>query len=173
MTTERAGRELPDGLELRHPTEAEHLHLWRCAKDWGERRDRGILPRRWIRDFGPTSWVADLNGTPVGILIGYPSPGRPSEAVVLLVATEPSLRRRGIGRALVTRFAAQAAGSARETVRMVIWPGDPPAIRFLRGVGFNPSEEPGGQRLYGTPALADYDGEGEDRAVFVLDVPGA
>jgi hypothetical protein len=33
-------------------------------------------------------------------------------------------------------------------------------------MGFAPDEGSGTQRLYGTPAYADYDGEGEDRVVF-------
>ena len=33
-------------------------------------------------------------------------------------------------------------------------------------MGFAPDDGPGTQRLYGTPAYADYDGEGEDRVVF-------
>ena len=37
-------------------------------------------------------------------------------------------------------------------------------------IGFRIEEGPGAQRLYGTPAYADYDGEGEDRVVFIRDL---
>jgi hypothetical protein len=33
-------------------------------------------------------------------------------------------------------------------------------------MGFTPSEGSGTQNLYGTPAFADYDADGEDRVVF-------
>ncbi len=40
-------------------------------------------------------------------------------------------------------------------------------------MGFRVMDGPGAQRLYGTPAYADYDYPGEDRVVFELELtPG-
>lgn len=157
-------------LGYRHPTEDDHARLWRAATDWFDRRDRSHLPRFWLRHFGPTSWLAVAGERPVGLLIGFPSPARSSEAVLLLVATDPGARHRGIARGLVERFANEARQRGCREIRAAVWPGDPVAVRFLRSLGFAVVDIPGGQRLYGTPAVADYDGEGEDRAILVLDL---
>jgi hypothetical protein len=37
-------------------------------------------------------------------------------------------------------------------------------------MGFTPIDGPGTQRLYGTPAFPDYDGEGDERTVFTRDL---
>ena len=37
-------------------------------------------------------------------------------------------------------------------------------------MGFRPDDGPGTQRLYGTIAYPDYDGEGEDRVRFIRDL---
>jgi hypothetical protein len=53
-------------------------------------------------------------------------------------------------------------------VESVVWPGNRVGIRFLERLGFAPVPESLATPLYGVPALADYDGDGEDRAVMVL-----
>ncbi len=159
----------PDGVVLRRPTESDHRRLARLVDQWWGERGRGRLPRLWFRDFASTSWLAEsADGRPVGVLAGYRSQDRPEEAAVHLVAVAPGWRRRGLGRRLVETFIDQVAAVGVERVTAVAWPGNPGAMAFLRAVDFSPVDHGSrGQRLYGTPAIADYDGEGEDRAVFV------
>ena len=165
------GPELLAGLIFRRPAEADHPRLARLADDWFERRERARLPRDWLRAFGDTSWLAERpDGRPAGLLIGFWSPGHPSEGLLLLVMVDPAGRHRGLDRALVNLFTADARDRGLEHVRAVAWPGDPLAVRFLAGLGFVALELPGSRRLYGTPAVQDYDGEGEDRAIFELDL---
>jgi hypothetical protein len=49
-------------------------------------------------------------------------------------------------------------------LKTTAWPDDRPTIAFLRAIGFELIEPPGGQRLYGTPAIAEFDAPGDDRA---------
>ena len=84
-----------------------------------------------------------------------------------LVAVEPNRRRQGLGRQLVERFVAQMTSAGVETISAIAWPGEPPAIAFFEAVGFVAQGGPGSQRIHGTTAFPDYDGDGADRVVFV------
>jgi RimJ/RimL family protein N-acetyltransferase len=55
-------------------------------------------------------------------------------------------------------------------VMAITWPGNRVSVAFHRSIGFRVVEGPGTQRLYGSPAFPDYDGDGEDRVVFVREL---
>jgi ribosomal protein S18 acetylase RimI-like enzyme len=156
------------GLRFRRPTEADHRRLIDLVDDWfGGRRVRDEFARFWFRDFSSTSWLAETtDGEIAGILLGYRSPDDPATAVVHLLAVNPNLRRRGIGRALVETFAADLRERGAERLVVVVRPDEPIAVRFLRALGFEPDRGPGTMLLYGTPAYPDYERGGEDRAIF-------
>jgi hypothetical protein len=52
----------------------------------------------------------------------------------------------------------------------ITWPGNRVSVAFHRSIGFRLEDGPGTQRLYGSPAYPDYDGDGEDRVVFVREL---
>ena len=159
-------------LALRHPTEADQSRLVALVDEWfGGRRVRHLVGRAWFRHFGSTSWLAvDPEDRPVGFLIGYRSPDRPAEAVVHLVGVDPNHRRRGIARALVAGFLTDVARAGVTTVTALAWPDDPIAVAWFGALEFRPDDGPGSQRLFGTTAFPDYDGDGEDRVVFVREL---
>ena len=156
------------GRTIRAATEADHGWVTAVADEWfAGRRVRHLLPRAWFRHFGSTSVVAtDATGHPCGILVGFLSPDHPAEAVIHLLAVHPNQRRRGIGRELVEAFRAGAAAHGRSVLTTVCWPDEPGALGFLRAVGFVPDTGPDTRRVYGQPAVPDYDGDGEDRVVL-------
>jgi ribosomal protein S18 acetylase RimI-like enzyme len=156
-------------LTLRHPTEADQPGVVALVDEWfGGRKVRHLVVRAWFRHVASTSWLADdAAGQPIGFLIGYRSQDHPAEGIVHLLAVHPSHRRRGIGRALVESFLADAAETGVATVSALAWPGEPIAIAFFRALGFRPDDGPGSQNLYGTPAFPDYETDGEDRIVFI------
>ena len=161
----------PLDVIVRRPGEDDHARLERVIDQWWGERGRGRLPRFWLRNFSGTSWLAETpNGSPVALLIGFVSPDRPTEAVLHLVATSPGRRRLGLARDLASRFAIDARARGAHEIQAVVWPGNPGGVAFLRAIGFSAVESPGGARLYGTPAIADYDGDGEDRSIFRLDL---
>jgi GNAT superfamily N-acetyltransferase len=159
----------------RRPTEDDHEPIVRRFDDWaGGRPARQLVARLWFRYFSGTSWVADRgDGRPIGIAIGFVSPDDPSLGILHLVAVDPARRREGIGRELVTKTAADAIERGAARIRTTAWPDDRPTLAFLEAVGFALLEGPGGQRLYGTPARADFDEPGDDRAELELVVPSA
>jgi len=155
--------------EARHLTDDDLAALDGRIRDWREERPgRGATGRSWFRHFGGTSWVAEATADhrPLGVLLGFRSVDRPAEAVIHLVAVDPAFRRRGIGRYLAERFAADLAGAGATKVTATCRPDDRIALAFFDALGFAPQAGPGSTRLYGVPAFANWDGDGEDRVLL-------
>lgn len=74
------------------------------------------------------------------------------------------------GRALYEAFIADVSGRGVRRVKAITWPGNRASVGFHQAIGFRIDAGPASQRLYGTPAYVAYDGEGEDRFVFVRDI---
>ena len=163
---------MSDELRFRRPIEADHPVLVGQVDDWwGGRKMHELLPRLWFQHFTGTSWVAeDAEGRLVGFLVGFVSPDRPDEAYIHMVGTSPNHRRTGLGRRLYERFFEDMRGLGVRRVRAVTWPGNQVSVRFHRAMGFHPSEGPGTQNLYGTPAYPDYDADGDDRVAFTREL---
>jgi len=153
-------------IDYRRPTDSDHDAIVRRFDDWaGGRTARQLLPRFWFRHFTGTSWIAARgDGQVIGVAIGFLGQDDPSVGVLHVIAVDPPQRRRGVGSELVARFTRDAATRGATTVRTTAWADDRPTIRFLEAVGFHLVEPPDRQRLYGMPAVADYDGPGDDRA---------
>jgi ribosomal protein S18 acetylase RimI-like enzyme len=156
------------GLSFRRPTEDDYPRVVDVVDDWwGGRRMRAILPRLWFQHFTGSSWIAETDdGDLAGFLVGFVSPDHPDEAYVHMIAADPNLRRHGVGRALYERFFEDMRPRGVRRVKAVTWPGNRISVAFHTRIGFQPTEGAGAQRLYGTSAFADYDGEGEDRVLF-------
>ena len=106
------------------------------------------------------------DGRVVGIAIGFVGQDDPSVAVL-------HVDRRRSAPAAAGRRIEEAVGAVRARrldPRRDDSPNHPrgrttgPRIRFLEAVSFHLIEPPDRQRLYGMPAVADYDGPGDDRA---------
>jgi GNAT superfamily N-acetyltransferase len=163
----RAGE--PGALAFRHPTEDDHLAVVARAEAWWPAPGvRASFPRLWFRHFGGTCWLAEEGRRLVGFAVGFIGVEHPSEARVLLVGVDPNHRRQGIGRALLERFADTVSERGADSIQAVIWAGDRPAIDFARALGFQPDSGPGTSLIYGVPAYADYDAEGDDKVVLRL-----
>ena len=163
--------DVPGGIAFRRPTEADYPGMVRVIDDWwGGRKMDHLLPRLWLQHFTGTSWLAETaDGRLAGFLIGFHSPDQSSVAYCRLIATNPNLRKLGIGRALYERFFEDARRAGRHQVRAVTWPGNRASIAFHRSLGFEIEAGQGSQNLYGSPAQAGYDFDREDRAILVRD----
>jgi len=170
-TTARAGSGL-EGITLRRPTEGDYPAISRVIDDWwGGRQLDHLLPRLWLQHFTGTSWLAEsADGRLAGFLIGFLSPDQPDVAYCHLVATNPNLRRRNLARLLYERFFDDARAAGRHTVTAITWPANHASIAFHRALGFVVESGPGSQNLYGTPAVADYDFNREDRAILARSI---
>jgi GNAT superfamily N-acetyltransferase len=153
---------------LRHPTDADFAALADRLADWADHSGDATPGRVWFRDFASSGWLAetDEGGRPLGIVLGFVSPERPGEAVLQYLSVDPANRRKGIGSRLVRDFeqAVRATGATR--VSAACRPDHRAMLVFLGSLGYAPLELPGGQRLYGVPAVANWNGSGEDRAVL-------
>jgi len=158
-----------EGVTFRRPVETDYPAISAVIDDWwGGRQLDHLLPRLWLQHFTGTSWLAETgDGRLAGFLIGFLSPDHPDVAYCHLVATNPNLRRRGLGRALYERFFDDARAGGRRTVTAITWPANRSSVTFHRALGFVVQGGPQSQNLYGTPALAGYDFEREDRALLV------
>jgi ribosomal protein S18 acetylase RimI-like enzyme len=159
-------------VRFRRPVEADHAHLVRLVDDWwGGRKVHHLLMRLWMQHFTGTSWfVEDADGKPIGFLVGFVSPDHPDQAYIHMVATSPNHRQAGLGRALYERFFEDMKSRGVRRVTAITWPANRVSVAFHSAMGFTPESGPGTQRLYGTPAFADYDAEGEDRTVFTREL---
>jgi len=162
----------PDGVTLRRPTEADYPSIVRVIDDWwGGRKMDVLLPRLWLQHFTGTSWLAETaDGGLAGFLIGFHSPDQPDVAYCRLIGTNPNGRLAGVGRALYERFFDDARRAGRHQVRAITWPGNRTSIAFHRALGFEIEVGPDSQNLYGTPAIAGYDFDREDRSILVRSV---
>jgi GNAT superfamily N-acetyltransferase len=160
-------------LTFRRPTEADYEPLVALVDEWwGGRRMQAYFLRLWFQHFSGTSWLAETaDGRPAGFLVGFISPADPTIGYVHLIAANPNLRRRGVGRALYERFFTDVGRLGVSEVRAITWPGNRPSVGFHLAMGFRPVEGGGSQNLYGTAAFADYDGPNEDRVVFSRAIP--
>ncbi len=161
-------------VSFRHPTEEDHRVLEPVLRDWcgGSRTLAESAQRLWFRHFASTSWIAQSpDGRIAGFVVGFVSPDRPSEAVVVVAATNPNVRRKGIGRALFARFEETAAALGARRVIAAVPPDERVAVDFLRALGFVTEGGEPTRRLFGVDAVVDYEGHGRDRAVFVREIP--
>jgi GNAT superfamily N-acetyltransferase len=156
-------------ITFRRPAEDDYLRVVGVVDDWWDGRALHVLlPRLWFQHFKGTSWLAeDAAGRLVGFLVGFISPDRPAVAYCHLIATDPNLRRAGVGRRLYERFFEDARTAGAQEVQAITWPGNRVSVAFHRAVGFLPKDGPGTQVLYGTPAVAGYDYGLEDRVVLI------
>jgi GNAT superfamily N-acetyltransferase len=155
----------PTALTFRRPTEADYVPIVRVVDDWWDGRAiHVLLPRLWLQHFTGTSWLAeDAGGRLAGFLIGFLSPDDPRVAYCHMVAANPNLRRSGVARRLYEHFFDDARRAGATSVHAVTWPGNRRSVAFHRSLGFAIRDGKGTQNLYGTPAVAGYDYDTEDR----------
>ncbi len=177
MTDERAGLRFRRptagaGLRFRRPTEGDHAGVIAVVDEWwGGRGMRALLPRLWFQHFTGTSWIAeDDAGRLGGFLVAFISPDAPDTGYVHMIAADPNRRRSGIGAALYQRAFADLAALGARRVVAITWPGNRISVAFHLRQGFRVLTSAATVPIYGTPATPDYDGEGEDRVVFVRDL---
>jgi ribosomal protein S18 acetylase RimI-like enzyme len=159
-------------ISLRRPTEHDHPRVVGVVDEWwGGRRMRALLPRLWFQHFTGTSWIAELDGGRLaGFVVAFISPDDPTTGYVHMVGADPNRRRSGIGRRLYQQVFDDLAARGVRRVKAITWPGNRQSVAFHRAMGFRVEEGDGTQNLYGTPAYPDYDGEGDDRVVFIRDL---
>lgn len=159
-------------VTIRHLEPADYAPLIAVVDDWwGGRAMRGMLPKLFFVHFRPTSFAAEVDGELVGFVCGFASQTDPEVAYVHFIGVDPTRRGERIGGLLYERLfeAARAAGCRR--VRAVTSPRNEASIAFHRRIGF--AVLPGPALSGDVAYIPDYDGPGEDRVVFALELAGS
>ena len=134
----------------------QHIDAW-----WGGREMAPMLPKLFFLHFEGTSFVAEReDGTIAGFLCGFLSQASDDEAYVHFLGVAPDQRGSGLGRDLYERFFATAHEHGRTVVRCVTSPANEDSIAFHQALGFEVDR-----------VAKDYDGPGEDRVLFVKNLP--
>jgi ribosomal protein S18 acetylase RimI-like enzyme len=163
---------LEAAMRLRRPTEDDYARVIDVVDEWWDGRHmRAMLPRLWFQHMSGTSWVAEEpDGRLRGFVVAFVSDDDPTAGYIHMVGADPNRRRAGIGRVLYEHAFADLADPGATHVTAVTWPGNRRSIAFHRAMGFRVDDGPGTRSIFGTPAYADYDGDGEDRVVFHRDL---
>ena len=127
-------------VELRGAIPADHEWIVRVADHWWGRPIVAVIPRLFLDHFHPTSLIATIGGEPVGFLVAFQSPARPTEGYVHFVGVDPRHRHVGLGRTLYTTFFELAAARGCRIVRAVTSEENTTSIAFHRRLGFNVSD---------------------------------
>lgn len=156
-------------LAIRHLEPSDYAPVIAVVDDWwGGRRMRDMLPKLFFAHFRPTSFVAEADGALAGFLCGFVSQTDPALAYVHFVGVDPARRGETIGRRLYERFFEAVTAAGCRQVRAVTSPQNAASIAFHRRVGF--AMLPGPAIAADVPYTPGYDGPGEDRVVFALDL---
>lgn len=87
--------------------------------------------------FPKTSFVAEKNGSVLGILLGFISQTEPVQGIVHILGVLPSARGQGVGRALLDTFEDVIREQGVESISLTTLVENENARSFYQKVGFN------------------------------------
>lgn len=160
-------------VAIRHVEQDDYQPILSVVDEWwGGRPMTGMLPKLFFIHFRSTSFTAVVDGQIVAFLIGFVSQTYPDQAYVHFLGVHPARRGVGLGRLLYEHFFTTAASLGCRTVHCVTAPVNRNSIAFHRRMGFSLLESD--FKIDGVPVAVGYDGQGEDRVIFTmnLDTPG-
>jgi len=149
--------------EYDYPTVIAVIDHW-----WGGRHMADMLPKLFFVHFQDTSFAAEEHGQLIAFLAGFVSQTYPDQAYIHFVGIHPEHRQRGLGRQLYERFFAAARQRGCSTVRCVTAPVNTGSIAFHTRMGFQVEKINGVSNR--VPCTINYDGNGQDRVLFVRDL---
>ncbi|WP_227396135.1 GNAT family N-acetyltransferase [Jeotgalibacillus aurantiacus] len=132
---------------------------------WGGRQMADMLPRLFFVHFNETSFIAEDNGEVIGFLCGFLSQSHSKEAYIHFVGVHPDYRRHQVGRLLYESFFEVTQKVGRTAIKAVTSPVNERSIAFHRKMGFSIQEGP--DQVGEILVFPDYDGNGQDRVLFV------
>ena len=132
---------------------------------WNGRKMSNMLPKLFFEHFKQTSFLLEKEGEIIGFLIGFLSQTHSQEAYIHFVGIHPDFRGQGLGKSLYQKFFEVIHGYDRQTVKCVTSPLNKNSIEFHLSLGFEIQQ---GNSTYDQISyFPNYDGEGEDRVLFI------
>jgi ribosomal protein S18 acetylase RimI-like enzyme len=159
----------PPSITLRLADPDDYDPIIKVMDDWwGGRRMTIMMPKLFFTHFRDTSLIAVMDAERVGFLTGFLSCSYSDESYIHFVGVHPEFRKQGIGRALYQRFFRISEQNGRKVVRCVTSPINKSSIAFHQHMGFQiiPSKD----EFEGVPVHRGYDGPGEDRVLFLINL---
>ncbi|MEA5473327.1 GNAT family N-acetyltransferase [Synechococcus sp. CCY9201] len=154
---------------IRHVKQGDYQPIISVVDEWwGGRHMAAMLPKLFFVHFSFTSFTAVDEGQIVGFLIGFVSQTFPDQAYIQFLGVHPARRGEGLGRLLYEHFFATAASLGCRTALCVTAPVNRNSIAFHRRIGLSLLEFD--YKVDGVPVALGYDGEGEDRVIFMKDL---
>ncbi|MDL4843103.1 GNAT family N-acetyltransferase [Aquibacillus sp. LR5S19] len=132
---------------------------------WDGRKMSHLLPRFLFEHFQNTSFVIEKQGEIIGFLIGFLSQSNVHSAYIHFIGIDPNYRRAGLASELYTHFFQTVEKYRVKTVHCITSPINKKSIEYHMKTGF--SILLGDQNINGLDVHSNYDGEGNDRVVFV------
>ncbi|RAL24203.1 GNAT family N-acetyltransferase [Thermoflavimicrobium daqui] len=132
---------------------------------WGGRQMTDMLPKLFFVHFQNTSFIIEKDGRIIGFLIGFISQTYLNEAYVHFVGVHPKYRKKGIAKRLYELFFEAVQKRGCEIVRCLTSPANHTSIAFHTKMGFQ--IEKGDYEVNGISIHKDYDGQGQERVLFV------
>jgi ribosomal protein S18 acetylase RimI-like enzyme len=158
-----------ENMKIRHLEESDYdriiplVDLW-----WGGRHVSHLLPRLFFAHFCTTSFAVEEDGNVIAFLVGFVSQTFPHQAYIHFVGIHPDHRNRGLGRLLYSRLFETVGRLGCATVRCITSPVNTGSIAFHTRMGFQIEHITGQQN--GVPCTVDYEGDDEDRVLFVKSI---
>ncbi|MEM5015538.1 GNAT family N-acetyltransferase [Metabacillus indicus] len=135
---------------------------------WGGRHMSDMLPKLFFDHFTRTSFVAEREGEIIGFLIGFLSQTHSNEAYIHFAGVHPDYRKHSIGKKLYNEFFNEARKNGRTIVRCVTSPVNKVSVAYHTKLGFQ--IEKGDKTLNGLSITTNYDGQNQDRVLFVKEL---
>jgi ribosomal protein S18 acetylase RimI-like enzyme len=161
----------------RVPTEDDHPRVLAVMDEWweglkgpaGARERHLLLPRLFFQHFTRGSRIVETpEGTIVAFLFGFLSESDPASAYIHFVGVHPAFRRGGLATSLYEDFFGYARANGRRWVHAITSPENTRSIAYHTRIGF--TIKPSTVIVDGTPVQPNYDGSGNPRVVFRIDL---
>jgi ribosomal protein S18 acetylase RimI-like enzyme len=157
-------------MEIRNIKSTDYqLVITNLNEWWGGRKMSDMLPKLFFDHFPSTSFIITKGDEVLAFLVGFISQKNKKEAYVHFIGVNPKYRKQGLAKSLYQFFFKVVAAKEITSVTCVTSLQNEVSIAFHQQMGFliklgdKKNEE-------GIDYFSDYDGLGEDRVVFSINI---
>ncbi|BAC12243.1 hypothetical conserved protein [Oceanobacillus iheyensis HTE831] len=153
-------------MKIRHIQSSDYYTISPLVNEWwGGRNMSDMLPKLFFNHFNDTSFIVEDDKEVVGFLIGFLSQSKKNTAYIHFVGVHPDYRNQQVARRLYNTFFKMIQQKGRNIVRSVTSPVNKGSIAFHKQMGF--AIEEGDKEVDGIEVVSNYDGQGQDRILFM------
>ncbi len=155
-------------MDIRNIHEADYDYVIERLNIWWKGRDMvDMLPRLFFIHFQDTGFVCLEGDTIIGFITGFISSAQKETAYIHFVGVDPAFRRCQVATTLYSVFLQRCRKRKIRFVKCVTSPVNTISIAFHQRMGFEASDLDSQDKPV---PVQNYDGPGQDRIVFTLQV---